>query len=65
MSDDEEGYDAPNSVGAVVPAGSARQQLFSLPQPPPNQGPPSISLAYLIDFAVQRTYQDLTVLTEL
>ena len=37
----------------------------SLPDVPDRCGPPSISLAQLLDFAIQHTYHELTVLTEL
>lgn len=39
--------------------------LVPLPPVPPAQGPPAISLAYLLDFAVQKTYHELVVLSEL
>ena len=35
------------------------------PVAPPPAGPPQVSLALLIEFIVQRTYHDLTVLAEL
>lgn len=38
---------------------------IALPDVPDRCGPPSISLAQLLDFAIQHTYHELTVLTEL
>jgi mediator of RNA polymerase II transcription subunit 14 len=50
--------------------GQQQQQQQQQVQPinpvaPPATGPPQVSLAQLIDFIVQRTYHDLTVLAEL
>lgn len=38
---------------------------IALPPVPDKCGPPTISLALLMDFAIQQTYHDLTILTEL
>uniref|UniRef100_A0A914VNI7 Uncharacterized protein n=1 Tax=Plectus sambesii TaxID=2011161 RepID=A0A914VNI7_9BILA len=38
--------------------------LRPLPPVPENRGPPVIPLATLIDFAVQKIYHELTVLSE-
>lgn len=55
MSDDEDTFDA------VSPP----LQLAPLPSVPPNQGPPSIPLSVLLDFAIQKTYHELTVNAQL
>uniref|UniRef100_A0A915ITZ7 Mediator of RNA polymerase II transcription subunit 14 n=1 Tax=Romanomermis culicivorax TaxID=13658 RepID=A0A915ITZ7_ROMCU len=55
MSDDEDIFDAV----------SPQQQIAPLPCVPPNQGPVSIPLSVLLDFAVQKVYQELTIKIQL
>lgn len=50
-----------SQVTPMHPQGQLGQLMVSQQQPPGS----SISLALLIDFIVQRTYHDLTVLAEL
>ncbi|KAL1237284.1 Mediator of RNA polymerase II transcription subunit [Trichinella spiralis] len=38
---------------------------FPLPSIPANQGPPFMAFGVLLDFAVQKTYQDFVILTDL
>ncbi|VDP09938.1 unnamed protein product [Soboliphyme baturini] len=44
---------------------SPQPLTFPLPDVPASQGPPSIPFPMLLDFSIQKTYQDLTVLVEL
>lgn len=54
MSDDEDTFDA-----------FRQSQLAPLPPVPANQGPPSIYLNILLDFAIQKTYHEITVKSNL
>lgn len=40
-------------------------KLSQLPTVPANEGPPSVPLHVLLDFAIQKVYHDLTVRAEL
>jgi len=51
----------PQQSGALVPVNQQQQQQQQQQQPPGG----SISLGLLIDFIVQRTYHELSVLAEL
>ena len=53
----------PQSHGGGTLNGHPQQQQNGHHQP--QSGPPQVSLALLIEFIVQRTYHDLTVLAEL
>ncbi|KRZ67180.1 Mediator of RNA polymerase II transcription subunit 14, partial [Trichinella papuae] len=54
MSGDEESMDFEEKLAA-----------FPLPSIPANQGPPFMAFGVLLDFAVQKTYQDFVILTDL
>ncbi|KRY28495.1 Mediator of RNA polymerase II transcription subunit 14 [Trichinella spiralis] len=54
MSGDEETMDFEEKLAA-----------FPLPSIPANQGPPFMAFGVLLDFAVQKTYQDFVILTDL
>jgi len=50
----------------VSPAGSEDSDVGQLlPAVPPGYGPPPISLALLMDFAIQQTFHELTILAEM
>ncbi|KFD49993.1 hypothetical protein M514_09086 [Trichuris suis] len=54
MSDDDPHTDGEDPLAA-----------YPLPSIPVNQGPPFIAFAVLLDFAVQKAFQDLTILADL
>uniref|UniRef100_A0A5S6R235 Mediator of RNA polymerase II transcription subunit 14 n=1 Tax=Trichuris muris TaxID=70415 RepID=A0A5S6R235_TRIMR len=54
MSDDDMHADGEDPLAA-----------YPLPSIPVNQGPPFIAFAVLLDFAVQKAFQDLTILADL
>lgn len=50
----------------VSPAGSEDSDVGQLlPAIPPGYGPPPISLTLLMDFAIQQTFHELTILAEM
>ena len=48
-----------------MPVDINQQSLMPMAGPPPQAGTPTIPLATLIDFIIQRTYHELNVLSEL
>lgn len=69
LTDRQNALDDPSSISAALDNNNQNeeQQLekFELPTAPENYGGRSIPLSYLLDFAIQFTYHEFTVLTEL
>ena len=59
------GQPQPQQQQQIVPVQNGHSALATAPQQLAPTGPPQVSLALLIEFIVQRTYHDLTVLAEL
>uniref|UniRef100_A0A183CH68 Mediator of RNA polymerase II transcription subunit 14 n=1 Tax=Globodera pallida TaxID=36090 RepID=A0A183CH68_GLOPA len=55
----------PSNTGAHLLKNSLATPLASLPAAPPQCGPPTVSLALLIDFAIHWNYRQFEILSEL